>query len=452
MRRALAAAAAIACAACNSAPPSIAIALRVPAGDSPLALADGVTLSLRAADGSVRAVRSVPSTASSIALDGVPPGAGYVAELDATLGPDVVARGRSCRFDLAAGQPPPTVSIYFARVGAFAATAGPSVARTGAAAFAAGNLALVAGGAASGTPLASSEQYDPARGTFASGPALVAARAGAQAATLPDGATLVFGGAASGAPGVDVFADGKFAPSPSAFPPELADEASVALGDGRVLVAGGRTEAASPTAGTIVLSSDGALAEAGGPLVDARRRHTLTLAAESRAPLAFAAGGLGAAGPLASIETFDPATMSFAQSGAQLATPRYDHTATLLPDGRVLIAGGLDAAGRPLASAEIFDPIKRAVTSAGELKLARAQHTATLLPSGRVLIAGGVDASGGATAQAEIFDATLGPEGDFVPTAPMTAARAGHAVVALCDGTLLFVGGGAGAELYNPAP
>ncbi|MCA1665193.1 MAG: hypothetical protein LC659_13160, partial [Myxococcales bacterium] len=63
---------------------------------------------------------------------------------------------------------------------------------------------------------------------------------------------------------------------------------------------------------------------------------------------------------------------------------------------------------------------------------------------------GGVDAGGAMLASAEIFDPALGAEGDFVPTAPLDSARAGHAVAPLCDGTYLVVGGASGAEIYNP--
>src|SRR3954452_12870109 len=76
-----------------------------------------------------------------------------------------------------------------------------------------------------------------------------------------------------------------------------------------------------------------------------------------------------------------------------LNTARTAHTATLLPSGKVLVAGGRDANGDALASAELYDPLTGAWTPTGSLNTARFDHTATLLPNGKVLVAGGVDSS-----------------------------------------------------------
>src|ERR1700682_4438005 len=75
---------------------------------------------------------------------------------------------------------------------------------------------------------------------------------------------------------------------------------------------------------------------------------------------------------------------------ASLATGREEHTATLLPNGKVLVAGGTDGRGKVLASAELYDPVRNRWTSAGSMAATRIDQTATLLPSGKVLVAGGV--------------------------------------------------------------
>ncbi|HVM49874.1 MAG TPA: kelch repeat-containing protein [Candidatus Acidoferrum sp.] len=87
-----------------------------------------------------------------------------------------------------------------------------------------------------------------------------------------------------------------------------------------------------------------------------------------------------------------------------LSTPRFGHTATLLLNGKVLVAGG--TYGGYLASVELYDPATGLWTSTGTLAAAREWHAATLLPGGQVLVAGGLGNS--LLATAEIYDVGLG--------------------------------------------
>ncbi len=139
----------------------------------------------------------------------------------------------------------------------------------------------------------------------------------------------------------------------------------------------------------------------------------------------------------------------------QMAYARSGHTATLLADGRVLIAGGSGLSGIE-SHAEIFDPVQGAFHTAGTVT--RVLHTATCLANGDVLLAGGVtDVSSQtwvATASAELFKAGTGV---LQPTGNMILPRKNFTATLLQDGRVLITGGitanEAGtntAELYDP--
>lgn len=132
---------------------------------------------------------------------------------------------------------------------------------------------------------------------------------------------------------------------------------------------------------------------------------------------------------------------------------RAAHTATLLPNGKVLIAGGFVGDERGLASAEIYDPAAKAFTQTADMTVARQSHTATLLPNGKVLVAGGFN--GNYVDSAELYDPATGR---FTPTGRMVVARSGHVATLLSNGKVLLAGGTgtgwtflANAELYDPA-
>jgi hypothetical protein len=132
-----------------------------------------------------------------------------------------------------------------------------------------------------------------------------------------------------------------------------------------------------------------------------------------------------------------------------MSTARAAHTATLLPNGKVLITGGLNG----LATAEIYDPDSKTFTSTSAMSATRANHAATLLPNGQVFIVGGYSSANGADlASAEVYDPATGR---FTPTGPMSTAREGGGAILLRNGKVFVAGGGlAGipsAELYDPA-
>ena len=189
-----------------------------------------------------------------------------------------------------------------------------------------------------------------------------------------------------------------------------------------------------------------------GSMGTAREFHTATLLDNGKV---LVAGGNDSAGnALASAELFDPITETFTPT-VSMETGRSRHTATLLNGGKVLLAGGLDGNNQPLASTELLDPANGTVTpTKGSMATARAYYTATLLNDGRVLVTGGFDGKNG-LATAELFDPK---SGTFTQTkGNMETPRFDHTATLLNDGTVLVTGGSklnrtqyATAELFDP--
>ena len=168
-----------------------------------------------------------------------------------------------------------------------------------------------------------------------------------------------------------------------------------------------------------------------GSLNLARYQHTATLLPDGRVLVAGGTGGSNTA------ETYDPATGVWSLTGP-MAQARRGHDAVLLPDERVLVAGG-DAGAAPFGSAEVFDPATNLWTSVGSMALPRTDHAAALLPDGRALVSGGRD--GGASspvASCELFD----PATDsWSPTGSLQTARYLHHAVGLPTGEVFAIGG-----------
>jgi hypothetical protein len=190
-----------------------------------------------------------------------------------------------------------------------------------------------------------------------------------------------------------------------------------------------------------------------GAMTEQRASHTATLLPDGRVLIT---GGFRKErggddeSYSSSAELFDPRTKKFSNTG-EMSYKRGGHTATLLTGGLVLIAGGWNLMG-VLSSAELYDPASEKFTTIGSMTIRRGGFTATLLNDGRVLICGGTGRD--VTASAELFDPA---KKSFTPTGSMTVPRHSHTATFLPGGRVLIAGGLsrrdavlASSEVYDP--
>jgi len=310
---------------------------------------------------------------------------------------------------------------------------------------------LVAGGFSAsldvdGSPaLATAELFDPNTDTLSPTGSMTTPRADQTATLLQDGRVLILGGDQTGTAELYDPKTGAFAATgkPSA---DFSGSATL-LKDGRVLVI-----EPSGTAAALYDPKTGQFTPTGS-MVDYRMWYSATLLADGRV---LVAGGLDkdfAAQKTA--ELYDPTTGSFGLTGAMFIA-RSNHSATLLPDGRVLMAGGqqiYNTTPDP-GHAELYDPATGTFATTGSMVVPREFQTATLLPDGRVLFTGGANDIDRAEATAELYDPRTG---EFSLTGQMAVHRLWQAAALLQDGRVLVVGGQGNAkavstmvELWDP--
>jgi hypothetical protein len=332
---------------------------------------------------------------------------------------------------------------------------------------------LVAGGqGSSGFALSSAELFDPAKNAFAAAPSMRDARTDHTATVLPNGEILVAGGegpsgrALASAELYDP-ASGKFSALTAKMGTARADHTATlisgcnCLSDGKVLIAGGSSAAAS--LGSTLRSAELFDPATGrfiptGSMKSTRARHSATLIASG--PLAgnvLIAGGVSdeSGGDVATAELYDPATGQFAPTG-RMGSARESHSATWLSpsavsgtlSGDVLIAGG-GASSAPNDSAEVFNPQTATFSPVGSMTTARTLQAAVLLNNGKVLIAGGQSSDTDYLQSAELFDPA---HASFVATGSMRNLHYGATAAVLENGRALIAGGHSNwADLYDPS-
>jgi len=186
--------------------------------------------------------------------------------------------------------------------------------------------------------------------------------------------------------------------------------------------------------------------KATGSLNEGRYSHTATLLTNGQVLIVGGFGGVVLAGPgvvassgkaLASAELYDPKSGAWTTTSS-LHTGRYEQTATLLTNGKVLVIGGYDSNDIALGTAELYDPSTGSWTVIGNLNTARAEQTATLLVTGKVLVMGGETSRGVETKSTELFDPATGIS---IATADLISARDVFTATLLSNGKVLVAAG-----------
>jgi N-acetylneuraminic acid mutarotase len=317
---------------------------------------------------------------------------------------------------------------------------------------------LLAGGSGTNDFIANCDLYDPESGTWTKTGALNIPRSEHTATLLPNGKVLVAGGRGATYPNE--------LSSAELYDPESGtwtvtgsmndaryDHSATLLPNGKVLVAGGTGIIPGGSSQRILSSAELYDPDSGtwtttGRLDIERSMHTATLLPNGKV---LVAGGYYEYGTHSSAELYDPISGTWRWTG-WLASERNGHTATLLPNGKVLVAAGYDGFGTGLSGTELYDPVTESWTATGVLNTPRWNHTATLLLNGKVMIAGGDEFLGIPFSSVELYD----PETEtWTVTGALNIARFYHTATLLPNGQVLIAGGWDGfnvlasAELYD---
>lgn len=301
--------------------------------------------------------------------------------------------------------------------------------------------------------IASAELYDPVAGTFAPTGSMNFARSAYSSTVLLNGQALFVGGAGGGAT-AELYdpSSGTFSLTGSMSTPRSGFGLAL-LSSGKVLVVGGDNggNCVTPTA-ELYDPAPGTFAVTGNTIAPCRQSSSVTTLQNGKVLVTGGGSGPPTFSTLQSAELYDPSSGTFAATGA-MTVPRNGHTATLLANGKVLIAGGNVTGGGTWSSAELYDPVSGTFSPTGSMATTRTIHEAVLLPSGLVLVIGGAGGPG-FNATAELYDPNTGT---FSSAGSMSMARAYVWSALLASGKVLVAGGAtnsppfSSAELFTPS-
>lgn len=318
---------------------------------------------------------------------------------------------------------------------------------------------LITGGfnsAASPATLAGAELYNAATGTFSPAGNMTVARRLHSATKLSNGTVLIVGGIGSDGTvlnSAEIYtpATGTFSPTTGSMADERQAHTATLLNNGTVLITGGRSTNSSSSAlssAVIYNPTTGLFIATTGPMNQSRAYHTATRLGDGKVLIT---GGLTYNGSTTvstnTAEIYDPVTGLFTATSSMTSARNY-HAAVLLNDGTVLITGGSIGSAVPsLDTAEIFNPLTGGFsnTTLTLMGAPHSRHTATLLTDGTVLIAGSQNVAGTSVSYSQVAELFLwdGESGMwfFSPDYEMTSARANHTATRLLNGMVLLAGG-----------
>jgi hypothetical protein len=300
----------------------------------------------------------------------------------------------------------------------------------------AGGKVLVTGGfSSSGAPLASAELYNPSSGTFsATSNNMPNKAAGHTATVLSNGKVLVVGGGNASSQIYDPVAN-SWSSAGGIGGQRTYHTATWLSGIGKVLIVGGSDNSGKTTNTALLYDPVTGSYTSTGNMTVSRDFHTATLLGNGKVLIAGGRTGTGSSYTyLATAELYDPATGVFSPAGSMLSL-RYGHTATILSDGTILFAGGANPGA--ITASDLYDPSTGMFSAAGSMSTGRQYSTATVFGNLGVIEAGGQN--GTSLASAEQYQ-----NGTFQAAGNMTSVRAAHTATVLNDGSILFTGGRGG--------